>query len=487
MGLAIRVRVTWDRTVIEDRVHFGALRIGAGPLAHTAAPGRKGAYVTLTPKGRGFELRVEPGAAHAVEFPGEPRIELTGLDSPWCKQLDPPFGSGQLVIAGDVGDTIIEFERLGMTAGQPAPRDYVLFAWVAVAMVLALGLGGTYTLTRVFGDGQKPQWGRALALNEHDASMVRVRIGPDGAGASRPQAGRGIALHGTSQGKRPLAVEHPDPPQVPTPQVAARNPKRSGKRGAPVPVNGPVGNVEPQVKGVVDPQENAPPAKEAPRPQLLEDAQAALLAADLRKAIDSFSHAARTAPLDYDQLNWLGLAHYLTGEYKDAEETWAQARALDPSRPDAINNLASVAKRRGDTSRELEYLNAALALQPADCHASNSLALAQAKSKSKDALDTLQRSDGNCGGNYAYTAIQKAAILALSGDRDGAFKELETGLSRVDTLIPIKEFEVLTDLKLDPAFSSLRSDTRFAQLVTKYLPRAAGWKDAPVLNGEGKL
>jgi len=480
MAIAIRVRVTWDDTILEDRVFSGRkqVRIGAGRWAQAATSGEEERYVTLTRRGAGFTLRIEPGAADAIEFPGEERVELRGMTSPFVRQLDPPYGAGKLTVGAANGTpTTIEFERV--VVGDQS-RDRALVAWTCAAVVLALLSGGSYRLVRLFGDGDKPQWGRPPTLSDRDASRMRVRIGPDGVGASRPQAGRGTSLHGSLTGNRGVqATESVTHVEEPTVEVARPRPRlhASQRPGTATVENS---TATEHVLGTPPPTTVTPPLeRNLSRGAVIEEAQAALLAADLRRAVDSFSRASKQAPLDYDQLNWLGLAHYLTAQYDDAERVWNQARALDGTRADAVNNLASVAKRRGRTDDELALLGQALALAPGDCHASNSLALAQAKRGNRaEALATLATSDASCGGGYAYTSIQKAGILAIGGDRDGALTELESGLSRVDTLIAIKEFEVWIDLELDPAFSSLRGSPRFTALVAKYLPRAATWKDA---------
>jgi Tfp pilus assembly protein PilF len=439
MATALRVRVWWDATLLSDGLYFGRLvRIGAGERAQVAAPHapeREGRYVILRRRGRTLAVTIEAGAAEAIEFPGEEPISVEGRA--YSRVLVPPYGSGCVRI----GDARVEFERVRLAK---EARDRALWAWSAAAMLLALLGGSGYQLVRAIGNGDLAQWGKPKALDERDARGVRVKLGPDGAGAMRPQAGQGVALAGVRHAPvKPQKIEPPRPHK--TPRVAR----------APKIVTHPV-------------------EQRVDRDQSIASAQAALLRADLRQAVEGFSRAATVGPLDYDQLNWLGLAEYLSNDLDAAEHTWASARANDPSRADAINNLAAVAKRRGDGDRERQLLDEALALDGNDCHATNSLALFEARDgRMEDAMATLARSDASCGGNYAYTSIQRAAILALRGDRTGALAELEKGLARVDTLVPIKEFEVWTDLRLDPAFASLRAESKFKTLVAKYLPRAS--------------
>jgi tetratricopeptide (TPR) repeat protein len=444
MASGLRVRVVWDDTTIEDRVHTGrrTLVIGEGGNARTVAPG---CFARARRTGRGW--RVSVGAGVTVQVPGEAEAMLERETE---LVLEPPFRSLSLVAPG----ARVELEVVELAEER---ADRALYAWAAAAAVLALAGSGSYKLVRQFGDGHDPQWGRPLQMSTLEATRIRVSVGPEGLGSNRPQTGHGSSLVGNRTGK-PQGKPKKNP--VTVAQIDHPHPVRhtDGRR--------------PTAPAAVLATEK-PVARTTTRQQDVDSAEAALLQANLRSAIDSFEHAAERGPLDYDELNWLGLSHYLLGELDEAEKVWHSAEEMDPGRPDAINNLASVAKRRGRTAEEVQLISRALEVSPEDCHALNSLALAQAKLSHKaEALATLQKSDAACGGNYAYTSIQRAAIEALSGNRTVALSQLEDGLKHVDTLLPIKEYEVWADLVQDSAFSSLRSDGQFSTLTARYLPRA---------------
>src|SRR5262249_37335689 len=147
-------------------------------------------------------------------FPGEEPVAVEG--QPFSRLMKPPFGSGTIKI----GSARIEFERVLIAK---EARDRVLWAWSAAAVMLALLGGGSYRLGGAAGDRGRPQWGRLPRLSERDARGVRVKIGPDGLGAMRPQAGSGSALAGKA--KAPIKRTVETAPKATAPRVARVKPK----------------------------------------------------------------------------------------------------------------------------------------------------------------------------------------------------------------------------------------------------------------------
>ncbi len=477
MSLALRIRVTWADDVIEDVVHESAVKVGAGAHADVVAPGEPDRLVRFFRGRRGYRMVVPAGAAERVEFPGEDPMTPEALAAGFERSVG--VGCGRFVVGG----AEVDFEVLR------TERD---FAWLylttglASVALLALFAGFGYHIVRQWGDGRSPRWGEPTALGSDQAKFLRVTMAPTAQGASKLAAGEGLTLHGVVDSPL-LRAAAPKKVVAEEKKPAAR--KKVARKPKVVP---PVVDDDDAVEGAAVPQvvqndDDSDDDKDADESadsdadsaKLLQTGQQALLAAELRSAIDSLTSAEKTDSLDYDNLNWLGLAHYFLGENAEAERRWEAALELDPSRPDAVNNLGGIARRRGDTDGEIAAYEKALGLKAGDCHALNSMALALAKKgRFDDARKTLAESDTACGGNYAYTSIQRAGILSLEGHTGDAMAELEKGLARVDTLIPIKEYEVEADLLLDPAFAPLRKLPTFETLTAKYLPRAVQSKAA---------
>jgi tetratricopeptide (TPR) repeat protein len=442
---------------------------------------------------------VPQGAAARVEFPGEDPLSAEQLQLQGGLDRILGIGCGRVVVGGaDVPETLIDFEVM------QTERDYsALYALTALSVVamLALAAGSLYHVVRQWGDGHVPRWGEPMQIGADQAKFLRVTMDPSAQGATKLAAGEGVARHGVDS---PLLVpttrpKKKDPATDDTHTVAVATHKKPRAHHPETPevtddvdadhvvaVHGPTPPTDVDEDDADDDDDDsgddaADTASDDTKDHdtLVQNGQQALLAAELRSAIDSLTAAEHTDKLDYDNLNWLGLAHYFLGENEQAEARWKEALAMDPTRPDAVNNLGGIFKRRGETGDEIGEYQKALELRPGDCHALNSMALALAKqSKFAEAQKTLADSDVACGGNYAYTFIQRAGILSLSGKTADAMTELEKGLGKVDTLIPIKEYEVEADLLLDPAFAPLRKQAGFDALTAKFLPRASQSKAA---------
>ncbi|HEX2574272.1 MAG TPA: hypothetical protein VH877_32290 [Polyangia bacterium] len=464
MPLALRIRVTWDDDIVQDEIFFPprTVCLGASGRPHVITPAGTGETpITFAWRGTHYLLSVPPQdpetAATILQLAG-----AASLSDPAPIPIGPQGVTRRLTHeAGHIqaGPAAIDFEILPLEREAPPSRllrPLKSYAQLLI-LLLALAAGLSYPLLQGIGDGIHPRRGEVKPIGTEQASRLRVHLAPAPRRTSKLATGQGQSLHGqVVPAPRPPAHTPPIPPR-PVAALAA------GKSPASLPAPGPA---EEQKKLI------APTAPHASHQTLLERGQQAFLAAELRTAIDSLNAAEKRAPLDYDNLIWLGLAHYFLGELDPAAARWNQALALDGQRAEAINNLGGIARRRGDLAGEASAYERALDLHPGDCHALNSLALARAKQGHIDlALSTLAESDQACGGDYAYTYIQRAGILALAGKLPEARAALAQGLPRIDTLVPIKEYEVAADLYLDPAFTALRDDPDFVLLTEKYLPR----------------
>src|SRR6185295_4233779 len=79
--------------------------------------------------------------------------------------------------------------------------DRALWAWATAAAILAFVSAGSYKLVRVIGEGSDARWSHPSQMSSLDATRIRVRIGPEGMGSTRPQTGHGISLVGVRNGK----------------------------------------------------------------------------------------------------------------------------------------------------------------------------------------------------------------------------------------------------------------------------------------------
>ena len=300
----------------------------AGLRRHSSRRGRMGGYVAFVRRGEAWALHVPAGLVHAIDVPGEPLA-------------DGAAGLQAHAVADRRRDGALRLARVrrrhrdlravrARRAGSGAIARCV--GWAAAAIVLALVGGGTYKLSRVIGPGDRPQWGRPEPLASRDANSLRVKIGPDGKGASRPQAGRGQTLHAPSKGTKKLQPKKP-------PQLAAVD-KRASRQQEGAEEGGPDGEA---AHGA--------------------DRAGAGGAAERRSATRrSTASRRRTRTGRSTTTSSIGSASRTTCRAATTTPRSAGRRRalMDPLRPDAINNLANVAKRRGDTASEIALINEAL-------------------------------------------------------------------------------------------------------------------------------
>ncbi len=184
-------------------------------------------------------------------------------------------------------------------------------------------------------------------------------------------------------------------------------------------------------------------------------------------------------PDDPWALQQLGYYQYLAEEHEACRRTYERFIELNPEEPAGYNNLALVYKRTGDYSREEGYYRLALSMDPDDDHALNNLAVNLAhQERYTEALEIMKRLETLIPGD-PYADLHRAKVYAAMGDEARALEYLEAaleGMARLDTLHHI---EFRQDIRVDPAFLTLRTREAFDGLLLQYY----GDDAAPLLGG----
>ncbi len=167
----------------------------------------------------------------------------------------------------------------------------------------------------------------------------------------------------------------------------------------------------------------------------------------------------------YASLLVQGFDRYVAGDLDAAQQQWSEASFLDSERPEAWVNLAQIAKRRQQVDEEQRLLRVALSHDPDRCEALVSMALVEARLGALErGAKTIARARARCGGQQGFVLLNEAALLAAGGQLDAALARLEAALHALPS--DDKRQEALADLQHEPLFANLRSDARFAAVLS---------------------
>ena len=178
---------------------------------------------------------------------------------------------------------------------------------------------------------------------------------------------------------------------------------------------------------------------------------------DFNRAVPELQRAQELDPLSGEINAYLGLVLYWARQYNDSINQFRQAITFDPTFVPSYVCFAWVLAANGDTKAALEACEQAVERQP---NAWTTLALARAQALAGDevtAASTMARV-GTQAPRFV-SGYDRAAVHAALGQTDEAFAALEDGY--------YARAEWMGYLKVDPQMDTLRSDPRYATLLTR--------------------
>ncbi len=199
--------------------------------------------------------------------------------------------------------------------------------------------------------------------------------------------------------------------------------------------------------------------------------------ADAKEIQDQLELSRKLLRLDPDNLIGLSVKayyEYLAMDFDAAQGTYDHMIRLDGTRGSEWNNLALVYKRLGDYEKEEELYRTSLMFEPNEPNTYVNLALCLAhQGRFDEALQIMKRLERELPDD-PYADLHRAKIAALMGKEEESYRFLRQSLKTMRKLDTLHNIEFQQDIRVDPAFSTMRETPRFKKLLMKYYGERPG-------------
>lgn len=197
----------------------------------------------------------------------------------------------------------------------------------------------------------------------------------------------------------------------------------------------------------------------------VKDSRADALERQMRRELDMVRRRLKIDPDDPWAINVLGYYAYLAENHALGEQAFTRLIDHYPEDPAGYNNLALVYKRKGEYTKEEALYRRALELAPMDDNVMNNLAVNLAhQGRFDEAIAIMDQLEEIMPGD-PYADLHRAKIYAAMGKRERAYRYLKQALEGTRTLDTMHHIEFRQDIRLDPAFTQLRTEARFRRLL----------------------
>jgi tetratricopeptide (TPR) repeat protein len=189
---------------------------------------------------------------------------------------------------------------------------------------------------------------------------------------------------------------------------------------------------------------------------------------DLERTLTVARVRLKIDPDDQYAIQIVGYYAYLAEEMDLSQAMYQKYTTLYPDDPAGYNNLALTYKRQGEYSQEEALYRRALEIDPIDDHVLNNLAVNLAhQGRTDEALEIMDDLE-LLTPDDPYADLHRAKIFATMGKRDKAYKYLKKALEGTQLLDTLHHIEFRQDIRIDPAFRTLRHEEKFQELLRRF-------------------